>query len=196
MRRVACWKIVRPAAPCRWVRLTFTLDLMNYMRALTLCLSSLFAVSASYAEGRCQAEEKIYFQCMLGAKVLSVCGIPPKAQESGHLRYVFGPRTRAPEMVFPNQGTPPTTAFRFGEESRSAKGSISNLQFRSGAVTYTVYRFRHAFEGNYAGVAVSRPGATKVYLKCSERDLIDDMFDLREFRLPAMESGEIEEGEQ
>ena len=167
---------------------------MNRTRALILCLSSVGATSLCFAEGWCGADEKTYFQCSLGSKVLSICGLPPQLHDSGHLRYVIGPRSGRPELVFPDQSSLPATVFRLGEAGRSAKGGISNLQFHRGPVTYTVYRFRHSFEGNYAGVAVSRAGAKKVYLKCSEHELVDAMWDLDEFRLPVMETGEIEEG--
>jgi hypothetical protein len=88
----------------------------------------------------------------------------------------------------------PAKAFRFGAEGRSAKGGIWNLQFRHGAYTYTIYRFRHAFEDQSAGVAVSNGTGSVTYLKCAKDGFVDDLSGLEVFQLPPLPPNAIVEG--
>jgi hypothetical protein len=161
-----------------------------HLRALGLVMLLPSVVSA---QSWCSAGERTYFYCALGVKRVSVCGAAPTSSVPGHLRYVIGRDRKNPELAFPVAGANPAEVFRFGAEGRSAKGGIWNLQFRRGAYTYTVYRFRHAFEKQSAGVAVPKPTGGFTYSRCAEGGLVDDLAELEIFHLPPLAHNEIVE---
>ncbi len=53
------------------------------------------------------------------------------------------------------------------------QGGIWNLQFTNLATTYTVYRFAHSFEVNYAGIAISEPPKPLKRLPCNESSVVE-----------------------
>jgi hypothetical protein len=164
--------------------------LQHAVIALTCCLGC----GVCFSQSSCRSGERTYFSCDLGAKHATLCGTPPSSTTLGELRYEFGRASSSPELSFPANGVRPSTAFRFGREGRSAKASILNVQFRTGEYTYTIYRWRAAFEEESAGVAVLHPKASVRYLQCSPKSVIDDLTSLEVFGLRSMSHDEIVEG--
>ena len=116
---------------------------------------------------RCSEAELVVFSCSTGKNLASVC-----LAASGALQYRFGTIGEAPKWVYPAKPEGTNAAFRFQVQDRSAKGSISNLQFNDLATTYTIYRFAHSFEGNYAGIAIAEPNKPLKRLACKESSVV------------------------
>jgi len=120
----------------------------------------------------CEARESVVFSCQTGKKILSVCLTAPTT-----IQYRFGVHGKRPELAYPPFGKEVESAFRFEAESRSAKGNITILQFTNSGVRYTVFRFTHTFEGNYAGVEVRDPNGSVARLSCRESSVVDNLWE-------------------
>lgn len=134
----------------------------------------------------CSAEELVVFSCELGRKQVSVCASRDLSASSGYLEYRFGTTLGPMELRFPSGKSHPSKVFRYFDRGEGAKGSLSNLQFGVGDYVYTVYRFRHAFEEEYAGVAVKSAAGKFAYLRCRAATIQDGLQGLEHLKLPVV----------
>ena len=157
-----------------------------------------FLAGYSYAHAEpaslCSAGDTVLFTCQAGRKTVSVCGSRDLSSSSGFLQYRFGNSPRAVELEYPKERGHPKDYFRFKDEGQGAKGSLSNLQFTIGAYTYTVYRFRHATESEFAGVAVKRGSSPLSFLRCGGAEPTDWLQELYKVGLPEVPDREFIEG--
>ena len=165
---------------------------MNLLKLITFYL--MVQASLAFAETPvtfCTAQEKTYFSCSLNKKVVSVCGSEKISTTTGYLQYRIGKPGKSPELDIPRDKTQPQNFFAYGAVSRSAKGSIQNLTFDSGDYNYTIYRFTHAFEGNSSGVAVKKQGKIISYIRCNEKSVIDNLYDINSLSFGNINSKDI-----
>jgi hypothetical protein len=163
------------------------------LKLTTILMTALGSLTAAAAPASlCKSSEKIFFSCSVGKKLISVCGATEPSNT--YLQYRAGLVGREPELLFPKEPQSPQGLFRFGVESRSAKGGIWNLAFRSNEYTYTLYRSRHSFEPMSGGVAVKGASGKVKYLNCHEPTVIDKLPDLDRLGLPSVESKAIVSG--
>ena len=149
--------------------MTSTLGVMPHLltRLQTLLLLAPAAQTFAQSASNCEPDEQVVFSCSVGQKVASVCLTPASA-----LQYRFGSLARTSELAFPSFPESSNRDFAFLAQSRSAKGSITNLQFVRFGVTYTIFRFAHSFEGSYAGLQISSPGKPPKRLACKESSVV------------------------
>jgi hypothetical protein len=136
----------------------------------------------------CSPQEKIIFSCALSKKSVSLCASQDVSEAKGYLQYRIGADNDSLELELPNKNTHAQEFFHYGVESRSAKGSIKNVNLSVGEYTYSIYRFTHALEGTASGVSVKKSGKTISYLKCNENSVVDRLSDLSSLNLPIIKS--------
>lgn len=137
-------------------------------------------------ETLCNTSETTYLTCLIGNKLLSVCGSEQITKESGYLRYLFGELGKRPELIHPDKEVHPSTVFRRNEPLTSAKAGVMALAFDISDFTYNVFSTRSAFGYNGAGVIVQR-GEQQIALKeCRLGTVSDDrfFFDLADAGIP------------
>ena len=138
---------------------------------VAVCLACFIGQVKATSPTFCKSDEQVVFSCLVGRKTASVCLSP-----SYKLQFRFGKFDGGPEFVYPLIPDGTNSGFRFLVEGRSAKGSVTNLQFTHARTTYTIFRFTHSFEGNYAGIAVAKPGSPLIRLTCTESTVQESFF--------------------
>lgn len=133
----------------------------------------------------CDAAEDTYLSCLIGKKLLSVCGSNEITTESGYLRYLFGESGKRPELIYPTGQVHPSKAFRRNKPLVSAKTGAMVLAFDISGITYNVFSTRSAFGYNGAGVIVQQ-GEKEVVKECTYSTVDDDrfFFDLPKIGIP------------
>lgn len=117
------------------------------------------------SQSLCSASEKKYFSCPVShGRTVSVCG-SRDPQGRALLQYRVGVPGSNPELMFPDQPSPPAGKFEF-VESGSAKSSLLNLRFRSGTTSYVVYRYSGVWDEGGAGVAARIGAGPLRYTTC------------------------------
>jgi hypothetical protein len=130
----------------------------------------------------CSAAEKKYFSCPVSrGRTVSVCG---SRDPQGHalLQYRVGVPGSNPDLMFPDQPSPPAGKFEF-IESGSAKSSLLNLRFRSGTTSYVVYRYSGVWDEGAAGVAARIGAGPLRYTTCLADVDQNDFYDVPELEV-------------
>lgn len=144
----------------------------------------------------CTRDETVMFSCSAGHLVVSVCMLTSNEHDSLHMEYRAGRLNRAPELVVPQDASTAPKYFRYGNESRSVKGTIdgriANLQFENRGTKYTIFGFKHPFEKDYAGIQVSAPQERTKRLSCRTASIVENFDNLQRFNLPPLTGGVVE----
>lgn len=133
----------------------------------------------------CAPEERIYFSCTSGKKLISLCGsaLPSPA---GTLTYRIGYPGKKPEMIYPTGDVPTKNAFTF-YVGGYAKGNSGQVTFSVGEYTYTIFSEQHVFEENVSGVFVEHAGEFIGQLRCAEERPRHEMAELYKFGIRRVE---------
>lgn len=108
-------------------------------RLVTLALwvtSAAFSPAARAEDSLCSAPEKVFFSCVTGKKIVSVCASADYPAPSAALQYRFGSKG-APEIVWPEAATS-RAGVTFGNIGYSG-GGLGYIRFTNGDIEYVVY---------------------------------------------------------
>lgn len=139
--------------------------------------------TAVQAPSHCTADEKIYFTCSTGAKVISICGATNLTKTNGHLQYRFGVVGK-PELILPAGKEHPAKHFAYSNMTGTGMGLIS-LSVGSGNVRYNVYS-AYVIRGSgdeSQGVSVTRDDKEIADIHCKATS-VNELTDLGNLGLP------------
>lgn len=163
---------------------------MNTRLSLTLLLAMASAPAVSVerhpqSPSLCTSTEQTVFACMVGKKLLSICGSKELTPTVGYLQYRFGRSIDNLELEFPQEKTHPTQWFRFASPFSGAKSSLNKLQFQHSNYRYTVSAFTSAFSDAGFGVEVVAPDGKSSYLQCATIPVVNEKMNiLQRLNLP------------
>jgi hypothetical protein len=143
-------------------------------------------VDAADATALCQEGEVVVFSCAttrsagadadhprsIARKIISVCAAPQLSIFVGPLTYRFGAGRQHLELEYPTPERAPGEVF-----TSRFSSSRSELSFKKGAFSYTVYHDIGAARGSGAGVRVSRDGRVLTDLWCDGKERSLDIQD-------------------
>lgn len=121
--------------------------------------------NASKGVGHCASDEIVLFDCgVRGDKRLSLCG----SSTLDEVQYRFGPEG-APELVYPEDGTP--SALTYGHQAW-ARGEEHSVSFARGDTSYAIVDAAggggpDGEANNYQGVKVYQGGEEIAFLPCT-----------------------------
>jgi hypothetical protein len=135
----------------------------------------------------CDANEVVVFNCSTSRaatqtgdphrtarKTISLCATPKVSASAGQIIYRFGANKQHVELLYPTDNRSPADAFS-ATINTWAKGTSSEISFRLGDFSYSVYNRVAVFEensrSNGGGVRVSRHGKLVSDFWCDGREL-------------------------
>ena len=139
---------------------------------------SVFSCFAGATGSHCGNDEALVFNCAVGKKTVSVCGLKPLSGAGQHLQYRFG-KLGAPELVFPAQPLGPDETIQANTLTYSGGGG-AYIRFKRADYGYVVYTAIGKGWGEKAGVAVEKDGKLQANLSCKkpvQSELGPDLFD-------------------
>jgi len=157
-----------------------------------LITSTAAGEAAEENQSLCSPDEVIVFSCVCSNKVLSLCATNNITANTGRLTYRYGIPVKTLELVYPAKPLEPAKAF-YAYFDSWAKGSVSEISFKRGQYTYTVYSRTAAFEigtakrENGAGVEIHRKEALVQDIWCKDSTIQDNIWRvLRNIGLPGL----------
>jgi len=118
----------------------------------------------------CNENEKVYFSCASGKKVISVCASKSLTINDGNLVYRYGSLGSKAELEYGSEAKNFNKKFKFALDSY-AKGSTMELSFKIGSYTYLLHEDEHVFKESSAGVFVIQNAKVVKYFSCNNKTL-------------------------
>jgi len=109
---------------------------------------------------KCYPHEEVYFSCLAGKKVLSICASGNSSPESGYVQYRVGQKNRL-ELEYPDKPYPPKDKFTISDIT-GGNLNIRHLKFTNGKFNYVIY------QGDVSGIYVKKNGKTISNLTCQD----------------------------
>ena len=138
----------------------------------------------------CTENEKVYFSCASGKKVISVCASDPLTINDGNLVYRYGSLGFKPELEYGSEAKNFNKKFKFALDSY-AKGGTMELSFKIGSYTYLLHEDDHVFKESSAGVFVIQNSKVVKYFSCNNKSLnygiLPNMYNLKTEGFPIEE---------
>lgn len=98
----------------------------------------------------CSLHEEVYFSCLIGGRVMSVCASGNISPNNGYVQYRFG-RIGKIELEFPEKPYPPRKSFSISDISEG-NSRFTHFKFNSGRYNYVLY------QGSPSGIYVKKDG--------------------------------------
>lgn len=110
----------------------------------------------------CQTHEEVYFSCLTGKKIVSVCASGNISPNNGYVQYRIGIPGKI-DLEYPKLPDPPIGRFSISDIS-GGNLNIRHIKFNSGSYNYVIY------QGDTSGVYVKQSGRTIANLTCQPGD--------------------------
>lgn len=110
----------------------------------------------------CQSHEEIYFSCLVGENIISLCASGNISPKNGYVQYRFGASDRV-ELEFPSKPYPPQSRFLISDVSEGGV-KYTHVKFRSGRYDYVIY------QGFPSGLYIKNGGRLVSNLICEPGD--------------------------
>lgn len=154
-----------------------------FLAAAPMFVGAGSVMAADAAPSHCGADEKTYFSCSTGKKLISVCGSRNLTAKTGYLQYRFGVAGK-PELILPSGKESPVKHFTFSNSLGTSAGSA--------VLTVGLGKFRYEVYSNYVirgpeddsqGVRVNRDGKEVADVRCKATS-VNDLSNLENLGLP------------
>jgi hypothetical protein len=133
--------------------------------------------TCTYAQNNlCQKNEAVYFSCLAGKKIMSLCGSKQISESEGYLIYRFGKDGHI-ELEYPNKILSPKGLFSI-EYQLWAHDEKTSISFKNGTYYYSIYNqfiggqtdsdATNSSYGETAGIVVNRKNKVIADIRCSD----------------------------